>query len=138
MTGVADGIFRRGDGSYLIVDYKTARLTRVADAMFPVYRTQLNVYALIAEAVGFAPVSGLALIYTEPITDEESATRVADLRSKTFAMGFSAHVVEVPLNGAQIPPLLRRAREILNSPVPVRLAGCKDCARVDWMRAALA
>ena len=34
------------------------------------YEVQLNAYAVIGEQKGFAPVSGLALVYTEPVTDD--------------------------------------------------------------------
>lgn len=132
LTGVVDGIFVRPDRSHLVVDYKTAKFTTNADKLFPMYRLQLNAYALIAEAVGIAPVSGLALIYTEPVTDEAAALHDENARQDGFAMGFSAHVLEVALDLSQIPPLLRRVREILDLPIaPDGADGCKDCAKLD-------
>lgn len=132
LTGAADGIFVRPDRSHLIVDYKTAKFTKHADRLFPMYRTQLNAYALIAEAVGIAPVSGLALVYTEPITDDAAALHDANARPDGFAMGFAARVLDVPLDLSQIPPLLRRVRQVLDSPSAPRGAdGCKDCAKLD-------
>ena len=132
LTGVVDGIFVRPDRSHLIVDYKTAKFTENADSLFPIYRTQLNAYALIAEAVGIAPVSGLALIYTEPLTDEAAARHDANARPDGFAMGFSAHVLDVTLDVSQIRPLLRRVREVLDAPsAPDGVDGCRDCAKLD-------
>ncbi len=132
LTGTVDGIFVRPDRSHLIVDYKTAKFTKNADGLFPIYSTQLNAYALIAEAVGIAPVSGLALIYTEPLTDEAAAHHDANARPDGFAMGFSAHILDVALDLSQIPPLLRRVREVLDSPsAPRGRDGCKDCAKLD-------
>ena len=132
LTGVVDGIFVRPDGSHLIVDYKTAKFTENAGSLFPIYRTQLNAYALIAEAVGIAPVSGLALIYTEPLTDEAAAHHDANARPDGFAMGFSAHILDVALDVSQIRPLLRRVRQVLDSPTaPPSLDGCRDCAKLD-------
>ncbi|MDO8465291.1 MAG: hypothetical protein Q7S46_08580 [Gallionella sp.] len=88
--------------------------------------------ALIAEAVGIAPVSGLALVYTEPVTDDAAALHDANARPDGFAMGFAAHVLDVPLDRSQIPPLLRRVRQILDSPsAPPGANGCKDCAKLD-------
>ena len=132
LTGAVDGIFVRPDRSHLIVDYKTAKFTKNADSLFPIYCTQLNAYALIAEAVGIAPVSGLALIYTEPVTDEAAAIDDANARPDGFAMGFSAHILDVILDTSQIAPLLRRVRQVLDSPTaPPGLDGCKDCAKLD-------
>ena len=62
------------DGSHLIVDYKTAKFTAHQDELFPMYEVQLNAYAVIGEQKGIAPVSGLALVYTEPVTDDATAS----------------------------------------------------------------
>ena len=42
LTGIADGILVRPDGSHVIVDYKTAKFTGNQEALFPMYETQLN------------------------------------------------------------------------------------------------
>ena len=74
LTGSPDGVFVLPDGSYMIVDYKTAKHSGSQDDLFPIYETQLNAYAVIGEACGLTPVSKLALIYTEPITDKKVAS----------------------------------------------------------------
>lgn len=96
LTGVADAIFRRSDGSYLIGDYKVARYTDHQDELLPLYRCQLNCYALIAEACGLSPVSGLALIYLEPRL-EDAPSCLRRCRNYGFDMAFDAHVLDIDL-----------------------------------------
>ena len=129
LRGAPDGILVRTDNSNLIVDYKTAKFTEHQDELLPVYEVQLNAYAYIGESCGLSPVSGLALIYTEPVTDEAAAGKDANMTGEGFLMGFSAHIVPVPLKTEIIPILLRRVREIydLDRP-PESMAACKDCA----------
>ena len=59
LTGIPDELFERPDGSYGIIDYKTARYTGTQDTLMPVYEVQLNGYAYIAEAIGDKPVKDL-------------------------------------------------------------------------------
>ena len=132
LTGAPDAIFVRGDGSHLIGDYKTSRFTKSQDSLLPVYEVQLNSYALIAEAVGIAPVSAIALIYAEPRTEQTDADLEANHDDAGFSMGFAAKIKPLELNPGMIHPLLERAREILDSktPPPAR-RGCKDCEKLD-------
>jgi hypothetical protein len=132
LTGAPDAIFLRGDGSHLIGDYKTSRITKNQDSLMPVYEVQLNSYALIAEAVGIAPVSAIALIYAEPRTEQADADREASHDAAGFSMGFTAKIKPLDLNPEMIRPLLARAREILDLhvPPPAR-GGCKDCAKLE-------
>jgi hypothetical protein len=129
LRGTPDGILLRGDGSHLIVDYKTAKFTVHQDELFPMYEVQLNAYALIGEQKGIAPVSGLALIYTEPVTDDSTTKKDAYQTNSGFLMEFSAHIRAVDLAPEKIPPLLARVREIYDLERPPKAqAGCKDCA----------
>ncbi len=118
-----------GNGSHLIVDYKTAKFTDHQDELFPMYQVQLNAYAVIGEQKGLKPVSGLALIYTEPVTDHATAAKDAYQNPSGFLMEFSAQIRPVELAPATIPPLLAKIREIydLKRPPQAR-AGCKDCS----------
>lgn len=130
LTGAPDGILVRPDGSHVIVDYKTARLTKGQDALFPLYEVQLNGYAFIAEECGFAPVSGLALVYTEPNTDPPGG-HAPFCRPDGFHMGFIARIVNVELNTAMLDPLLTRVRALYDRPdPPAGRPGCRDCAAV--------
>ena len=132
LTGAPDAIFVRGDGSHLIGDYKTSRFTKSQDSLLPLYEVQLNSYALIAESVGIAPVSAIALIYAEPRTEQTDADLEANHDAAGFSMGFAAKIKPLKLNPGMIRPLLKRAREILDSKTPpARRPGCKDCERLD-------
>jgi hypothetical protein len=129
LRGTPDGILVMEDGSHVIVDYKTARFTPHQDELFPMYEVQLNAYAVIGEQKGIAPVSGLALVYTEPVTDNATAEKDANQTPSGFLMEFSAHIRRVDLAPATIPPLLAKVREIYDRKrPPKRREGCQDCA----------
>jgi hypothetical protein len=129
LRGTPDGILVMQDGSHLIVDYKTARFTAHQDELFPMYEVQLNAYAVIGEQKGIAPVSGLALIYTEPVTDDETARKDDNQTNSGFLMEFSAHVRQVDLAPDKIQLLLAKVREIYDLiHAPDIREGCKNCA----------
>jgi len=132
LRGSPDAIFVRPDRSHIIGDYKTAKYTATQDALFPMYETQLNAYALIGQERGLAPVSGLALIYMEPVTDEEAAARRTNRRDEGFAMGFSAHVLPVAVNLKKVRALLVTVRAISDQRKPPGgRVGCKECVLLD-------
>ena len=129
LRGTPDGILVRRDDSHVIVDYKTAKFTAHQDELFPLYAAQLNAYAFIGEQRGFSPVSGLALVYTEPITDQAAAARDGNLTEAGFVMDFSAHVLPVELEPQMISKLLAKVREIHDRQRPPESReGCRDCA----------
>ena len=128
LRGTPDGILVMEDGSHLIVDYKTAKYTAHQDELFPMYEVQLNAYAVIGEQKGFAPVSGLALVYTEPVTDDATVKEDSNQTDTGFRLEFSAHVRPVELSPEKIPPLLALVREIYDQKRPPKSRdGCKDC-----------
>jgi hypothetical protein len=128
LNGGPDAIFVKDDGSYVIADYKTSRFTNTQDSLFPMYEVQLNSYALIAENYGLKPVTGLALIYMEPQTDRETASRDSSNHPAGFSMDFHAGIKKVALDTAKIYPLLAKVREINDlESLPGRYRGCKDC-----------
>jgi hypothetical protein len=132
LTGMPDDIFRRRDSSHIIVDYKTARYTGTQDQLFPLYEAQLNAYALISAQRGPQPVTGLALIYMEPVTDDGAAKDDKNLRGNGFAMGFAANVQEIKMNTDIVLTLLRRTRALYDlSNAPSGRDGCVDCQLVD-------
>ena len=107
--------------------------------MNSLYEAQLNAYAFTGERLGMYPVRRLALVYMEPVTDEETAADPQQVDDLGFSMGFKARVVDVELKpDGLIPPLLRKAKEVssLESP-PSGLPGCKDCDAVDELITAL-
>jgi hypothetical protein len=128
LWGSPDAVFVHPDDSFAIADYKTARFSEYQDKLFPMYEAQLNAYAFIGERCGFSPVKSLALIYTEPVTDERAATKHTHTLSDGFRMDFAARILPVRIDPDKAPELCRKAREIfdLDSPPPSR-AGCQDC-----------
>ncbi len=132
LRGSPDDIFQLDDGSFHIVDYKTARFTEAQDALYPMYDVQLNGYAYIAEATGHVPVSGLSLIYFEPQTETTRGKRAGAPATGAW-LEFRATRKKVPLAAqGRIPALLARAREIFDlKTVPAGVADCKNCERVE-------
>lgn len=131
LTGALDAIFERPDGTLVFADYKTAKHTGGQDGLLPMYAVQLNGYAWIAAALGWDPVSALALIYTEPETEREHAHPAKAGRPTGFAMGFAATIVPVPLATDRIEPLLVRVKELVERDAPPEgREGCKDCQKL--------
>ena len=98
----------------------------------PMYAVQLNAYALIAEHLHLGSVSKLALVYTEPMTGERTASKPEIHTDDGFMMPFSITIHPVSLNPEKIHTLLQKAREIyILSEVPVGKPGCKDCRKLD-------
>ena len=140
LRGEADAIFRLADGTCAIVDYKTSRYNPDNRSQHRVYRAQLNAYAWIARRLDFPPVSRLALAYMEPATDPETVDLAGLINANGFTLGFRPRLVEVELNPQRlIPPLLRQAARIhaLTEP-PQGTDGCRDCAALEGLLAALA
>lgn len=128
LRGSPDIIFNKKDGGYVIADFKTAKYTEKQDQLLPMYETQLNAYALIGVQRGISPVSDLALIYTEPVTDETATTCDEHHRENGFIMGFSVCIKPVAINPGSVQALLARTREIYElNDIPRHTEGCKDC-----------
>ena len=83
--------------------------------------------------MALAPISQLALIYMEPVTDVQTVQAPHLVNGVGFSMELKATVVPVEVKPAQvIPTLLRRAKEINEMPAaPDGLQGCKDCLALD-------
>jgi hypothetical protein len=131
LTGSPDGVFVRRDGSFMIVDYKTAKFTGNQDNLHPMYEAQLNAYAYISERIGFGSVSGLALIYMEPVTDDKTAGHSQNRRPDGFTMPFTANVLPVTLDSTILRPLFKITRETWERPSPPpQTPTCKDCKKL--------
>lgn len=135
LTGDCDDVFRRADGSYFIVDYKTAKYTGNQDSLMPIYETQLNAYAYIANRTGFSPVTGIGLAYYEPQTNLKPEEIELLFLKDGFNLSFKCSLHELTLApDAVIPPLLARVRSIVDLPKPpVGRSGCQDCVSVDFI-----
>jgi len=129
LRGTPDGIFLMQDGSHTIIDYKTAKFTAYQDDLFPMYEAQLNAYAFIGERLDLKPVSKLALVYTEPVTDRAAAADDSNLTPDGFRMGFTARILDVQIKPDLVTRLLKTASEIFQSASPpAGIDGCEDCA----------
>ena len=135
LRGAADGIFRMRDGSHTIVDYKTAKYTPGQETLLPIYISQLNGYAYIGNRLELRPVSQLALVYMEPVTDAATAASPEVVSDAGFTMGLSATVVPVKLDPeGTIPGLLARARAAHDAGEPPNAtSGCKECSAVEGL-----
>jgi hypothetical protein len=132
LRGTPDDIFQLADGTFHIVDYKTAKATKTQDELFPLYEVQLNVYAYLGERLKRFRTIRLSLIYMEPQTDC-GADELADLiLDDGFGMRFAATPKEVTCQADRlIPPLLQRARTIYDRESPPRgKDNCRNCERL--------
>ena len=132
LSGAPDGILVRADDTRVIVDYKTAKFTEFQDELFPMYEAQLNAYAHLGERLWTQPVSALALVYTEPVTDDATANDDANTSDGGFQMPFAARILPVERKPDLVPELLRLARSILDldAPPPV-VSHCKNCRNLE-------
>lgn len=133
LTGIPDLIFEKPDGSFCIVDYKTAKYTGTQDQFMPIYQIQLNGYAYISEALGDKPVKDLYLVYFEPpykeMFDELSNKHTTD---GGFEMPFAPKIHKIKKDIAEVERLVEKAEEIYSrKQIPERNNGCKDCGRLD-------
>ena len=134
LTGAPDEMLRCQGNSVFIADYKTARLSAHQDKLLPMYRVQLNAYAVICERIGLGAVNGLALIYFEPLTDLTADDVDSVVRDDGFVMHFAPKVHPIALEPETIPPLLAKARAIYDLPdAPHRAKGCEECHLLDGM-----
>jgi len=131
LRGQPDDIFQLADGSFHIVDYKTAKITGAQDDLFPMYEVQLNAYAFIAEKLPIAPVSALSLIYFEPQTETERGKRKGSPPGAWLEFRATRKKVQLAPK-RRIPELLARAREIFDmKTAPRGAAGCKNCEQTE-------
>lgn len=137
ITGSLDAILHMESGSYVIIDYKTARAPKpdLLDELMSIYQIQLNGYALIAEELGMSPVEKLALVYFEPPDPKDKAAFHATAERHTtgtgFTVPFAPHVEWVDKNLDRVRELLREADRIyqLTQP-PAGVEGCEDCVKL--------
>ena len=128
LRGVPDIIFREKNGTYGIVDHKTAKLSPAQETMRPVYQVQLSCYAWIGERCGLKPVETVGLVYFEPRTDFDEGELAGLLSNAGMKMSFRATAVPVDLKLDLIPKLLRRAQQIADMQEPPEgKEECKDC-----------
>lgn len=134
LHGSPGGALMRPDQSYLLVDYKVARYTKVQQRLFPMYAARLNAYAWIGPSYRLTPVSGLALVYLEPVTGHNAVTDTTRYREDGFGVDFTATVFDVPLDEDTLISLFAQTRELYDrDPYPEERAGCKDCTALNHL-----
>jgi hypothetical protein len=125
LTGVPDLMLGLPNDRLAILDLKTARFSDHQDFLLPMYQIQLVGYALIAEALGMGTVEALGLVYGEPPANDDN-TGLDDLvDDRGFSMPFKATAMPIALDRSLIPPLLKRAKTLLEMENPPE--GRKDC-----------
>lgn len=131
LTGVPDLMLGLPRRRLVILDLKTARFSKHQDALLPMYQVQLVGYALIAESLAMGTVEALGLIYGEPPPNNADDGLDALVDDMGFSMPFKTTAMPIELDRALIPPLLRRAKEILGlEKAPHGREGCKECQMV--------
>lgn len=134
LTGIPDLVLRLPKDKLAILDLKTARFSDHQDSLLPMYQIQLVGYALIAEGLGMGTVEALGLVYGEPPANDDNRGLDALVDDRGFSMPFKATAEPIELDRTLIPPLLRRAKTLLemeNPPAPGE--GCKECRLVEEM-----
>ena len=132
LTGVPDLMLELPRRRLAILDLKTARYSKHQDFLLPMYQVQLVGYALIAEGLGLGTVEALGLVYGEPPANDDNRGLDALVDDCGFSMPFRTTAEPIELDRALIPPLLRKAKAILemeNPPAPGE--GCKECQMVE-------
>lgn len=134
LTGVPDLLLGLPNDHLAILDLKTARYSNHQDELLPMYRVQLNGYALIAEGLGMGHVEALGLVYCEPPAGDGDGSLDACVDDHGFTMPFRATAVPVELDRGIIGPLLERAKTILGlEKAPKGREGCGECRLVGEM-----
>lgn len=115
VMGKLDALVRTGDNEYHIVDYKTGR---PPEEIPNYYQMQLDGYAYLLERNGLEPVAEGVLLYFTP--------EHGDLSEGLFPFKITA--VRAEVDSSRIPPVLVRAKQILDSPnPPPRSEDCEMC-----------
>lgn len=134
LTGVPDLMLGLSGRRLAILDLKTARFSDHQDSLLPMYQTQLNGYALIAEGLGMGTVEALGLVYGEPPANDATKGLDALVDDCGFSMPFKATAMPIELDRAMIRPLLQRAKSLLEMKnPPAGQEGCKECQMVEEM-----
>ena len=128
LTGVPDLMLGLPRRRLAILDLKTARFSKHQDFLLPMYQIQLVGYALIAESLAMGHVEALGLVYGEPPPNDQNRGLDALVDDCGFSMPFRATAMPIELDRSMIPPLLKRAKGILEmEKAPEGREGCKEC-----------
>ncbi len=132
LSGVADDYLIRADGTHLIPDYKTAKFTKNADRLLPIYEMQENVYSILKGKVD-GQMPDLYLVYMEPQTDKKRAPD--DIVKNGFKMRFNAKVLPIETDRSIVRKALTITREIyeMKTPPPATVGAvvCDECLKFE-------
>jgi CRISPR/Cas system-associated exonuclease Cas4 (RecB family) len=135
LVGEADAVWEFPDGRWFIADYKMASWTQTQQRLLPLYETQLNAYAYLAQRKFSKTVVGLALIYFEPEHKIPDADLLLQRNIGQMMLGFRCTVIPVTLQPVElIESLCQQVLRILSSPVPpAGRQNCQGCQELrDW------
>ena len=134
LTGVPDLMLGLPGNHLAILDLKTARFSDHQDSLLPMYKVQLNGYAIIAEGLGMGTVEALGLVYGEPPPNDQDDGLDVLVSDQGFSMPFRTNAMPIELDRSMIPPLLRKAKTLLEMENPPDgREGCKECRLVGEM-----
>jgi hypothetical protein len=137
LRGTPDDIFEIRDGSFHIVDYKTAKATETQEGLFPLYEVQLNVYAHLGRILlGFRQIR-LSLIYLEPQTNCPPELLPELIFDNGFNLRFCATLQGVTCQPEEfLHQLLRKARTIYDrESAPEGRERCENCELISTFTA---
>lgn len=131
LIGEPDAVWKLGDGSVFITDYKVAQLTQAQDALFPLYEAQLKAYAYLAEKNG-RRVSGLALVYLQPQRYRDEPQRLVEITADQFTLHFTCAVKPIESwKPEEVEGMVCEVGNILvRSSPPDSKGNCKGCLTV--------
>lgn len=141
LSGVADAIWETEQKTLIIPDFKTSIYDPLSEFNI-IYRTQLNLYKMIAEKTGMGVVDRLALIYMEPVlelldTEYEDMTDFAliDHDVEGFVLAFRYNVVKVDImEQSIIDDMLERVKVVVSKDeMPYSSKDCDDCKKLNMI-----
>lgn len=134
LVGMPDAIFRKEDGSLMIIDYKTAKNKGAEDPFMPVYETQLWGYAQLAEHYGLGRVSGATLVYFGNTLKDFEEKPLDLLTRKGLQVPFDVKMHSVDLDLDELANLLKEFRKYADlESLPDGLEGCKNCKLIEHL-----
>ncbi len=134
LVGMPDEVFLNSDGQLFLVDYKTAKFKGDEDGFMATYRTQLLGYTWLLERNNIGTVESAALVYFENKLKDYSDTPLDLLTEEGFTVPFGVKIHEVKIDREELPPLLKRFREIADLKAPPQgNPGCENCGKMQLL-----
>lgn len=134
LNGTPDAIWMLSDETLFIADYKTAKFSRAQEELFPLYETQLNAYAYLAEKNNYK-VSQLALIYLQPQNYKENPDIYKEIVKERFSLHFECYIKPVSIwKSSEVENLVNELGEILSQQSPPSgKTNCPSCKGfIEW------